>query len=54
MRDVAISQGAFGTIKDQAGLQHIRCYTADEIGVLLQGVGGTTLVHYSQGDMERA
>ena len=50
----AIPQGVFGTIKYHAGLQHIRCYTADEIGVLLQGVGGTTLVHYSQGDMERA
>lgn len=49
-----IPRGVFGTIKDHAGLQHIRCYTADEIGVLLQSVGGTTLVHYSQGDMERA
>ena len=49
-----IPQGVFGTIKDHAGLQHIRCYTADDIEALLKGVGGTILVHYSQGDMERA
>lgn len=49
-----IPQGVFGTIKDHAGLQHIICYTADEIGALLQSIGGTTLTHYSQGDMERA
>jgi O-methyltransferase involved in polyketide biosynthesis len=49
-----IPKGVFGTIKDHAGLQHIRCYTADNIEVLLKGVGGNTLVHYSQADMERA
>ena len=49
-----IPQGVFGTIKDHAGLPYIKCYTADDIEVLLKGVGGTILVHYSQGDMERA
>ena len=49
-----IPQGVFGTIKDHAGLQHIRCYTADDMGALLQCVGGNNLVHYSQRDIERA
>ena len=49
-----IPRGVFGTIKDHAGLQHIRCYTADDVAALLKGVGGTILIHYSQGDMERA
>jgi O-methyltransferase involved in polyketide biosynthesis len=49
-----IPRGIFRTIKDHTGLQHIKCYTAHDIEVIVKGVGGTTLVHYSQGDMERA
>jgi len=49
-----IPKRVFGTIKDHAWLQHINCYTADDIETLLQGIGGTAIVHYSQGDMELA
>jgi hypothetical protein len=46
--------GVFGTIKDHVGVQHIRCYTTDDIEVLVMGVGGDICAHYSQGDMEQA
>ncbi len=49
-----IPRGVFGMIKDHARLQHISCYTADDIEMLLMGVGGSVRAHYSQQDMEQA